>query len=273
MAYAAALDRYRDGNSPVHDLDPRVKVMVTLAFILSNALLPDGAWSAFASAFLLVMAVSVLAGLGIWFAPVRSLVALPFVLVAVTVVFSRAGNPIGSWEVGPWTLTATDSGLIRFASILARSWLSVQMAILLTATTRFPDLMHALHHLKVPRLLVATISFMVRYLYVIVDEAQRLIRARQSRSARRESTEGTPGRVGGTLAWRAKVTGSMVGQLFLRSYERSERVYSAMLARGYRGEILTMRPHALQRLDLVALFVTVSAIGAVHAAGRLGGVR
>jgi cobalt/nickel transport system permease protein len=118
------------------------------------------------------------------------------------------------------------------------------MAILLVATTQFPDLMHALRHLHVPTLLVAIISFMYRYLFVLADEALRLLRARDSRSAYR------PGyKSGGTVAWRARVAGNMAGQLFVRSYERSDRVYNAMLARGYDGQFLTLNPHVMRPND------------------------
>jgi cobalt/nickel transport system permease protein len=184
-------DRYQEGKSPIHQLDPRVKVVVTVLFILSNVLLPDGAWLAFLLAWGLILLTSVLAGLGLDYAIKRSFVALPFALAAVTVIFNLPGKPLFTWDLGPWQLVATDVGMVRFASIVVRTWLSVQMAILLTATTQFPDLTHALHHLRVPKLLVAIISFMYRYLFVLTDEAMRLMRAREARSAR--STAGGAG--------------------------------------------------------------------------------
>jgi cobalt/nickel transport system permease protein len=169
-------------------------------------------------------------------------------LAAVTVLLNVPGTAVFTTDLGPFTLTITNAGLVRFVSILMRGWLAVQMAILLTAVTPFPDLMHALTHLRVPAILVSIISFMYRYLFVLVDEAQRLMRARQARSARLPGT----GEHGGSLLWRAKVTGHMVGQLFGRSLERSDRVYNAMLARGYHGRILTMTPHAMTRFDWLA---------------------
>jgi cobalt/nickel transport system permease protein len=147
-------------------------------------------------------------------------------------------------QVGPWLLAPTDAGLLRFTSIFIRAWLSVQMAILLTATTQFPDLMHALRHLRLPATLVAVISFMYRYLFVLSDEVLRLLRAREARSARLGNK-----RSGGSLFWRAKVAGNMAGQLFLRSYDRSDRIYQAMLARGYRGHFLTLNPHRMTARD------------------------
>jgi cobalt/nickel transport system permease protein len=194
----------------------------------------------------------------------RSFVALPFALVAVTVLFSIPGNPIVSFHFLRWDLTITDAGLLRFVSIVIRSWLSVQMAILLVATTRFPDIVHALEHLRVPAILTTIIAFLYRYLFVLVDEVFRLLRAREARSA------AAPGsRSGGSVAWRAGVAGNMAGQLFLRSYERSDRVYNAMQARGYTGHLQTMNPHELHRVDYVTMALAILFFLLLQMAGRL----
>jgi len=184
-------------------------------------------------------AASVVARLG----PLRlvrgAFVALPFLLVALPLVFVRPGDPLGSIDLGPLRLTISGEGLRMFTTIAAKSWLSVQVALLLTYTTPFHDLLDALRELRLPRILVAIIGFMYRYLAVLGDEAQRLLRARAARSALPEGGGG-----GGTIAWRARVTGNMVGSLFLRSYARSERIYDAMIARGFEGTFrhLGLRP-------------------------------
>lgn len=257
-------DRYQVGESLIHHLDPRVKVVVTVLFVLSNVLLPDGTWLAFTLAWGLVLLTSLLAKLGLGYAVKRSFVALPFALAAVTVMFNVPGQPLFAWNLGSWRLVATDAGAIRFASIVIRTWLSVQMAILLTATTRFSDLLHALHHLRVPQLLVAIVSFMYRYLFVLTDEAMRLMRAREARSAQPAAGGG-----GGSIAWRARVTGNMVGQLFLRSYERSDRVYNAMLARGYTGQFLTINPRVMRGIDWKVGAVAVTILLLLQVIGRL----
>ncbi|MCA9972252.1 MAG: cobalt ECF transporter T component CbiQ [Anaerolineales bacterium] len=264
--HISTFDRYEQRASAVHRLDPRVKVVVTVLFVVSNVLLPDGAWWAFAAAYGLLLAVNRLASLSFGYLFKRSFIALPFALAAVTVIFTLPGAAVASWQLGERTLTATDAGLVRFGSILVRSWLSVQMAILLTATTQFPDLMHALHHLRVPQVLVSVISFMYRYLFVLVDEAIRLLRARDARSARLTAD----GKLGGTLLWRAKVAGSMVGQLFVRSFDRSDRVFNAMLARGYRGQMLTMNPHVMRPPDWAAAALALLALLGVQVLGRIG---
>jgi cobalt/nickel transport system permease protein len=257
-----AFDQFVKLDSFVHKLDPRVKVIFTFAFILSNAILPDGSWLAFSVSWLVILLANDMARLGLGYTFKRSFVVLPFVLVAITAIFSPQGNPLTEWDLGFVTLAPTDFGVIRFFSVLIRSWLSVQMAILLVATTQFPNVIHALEHLRVPRMLTMIIAFLYRYLFVLTDEAFRLLRAREARSA------GFPGhRRGGKLVWRAKVVGSMAGQLFLRSYERSDRIYHAMLSRGYAGHMRTFNPHTMTRLDWLVLIIGVMFIFVIQSLG------
>ncbi len=230
MLHVHAFDAYRPRPSAIHRLDARVKLVTALAFIVATVLLPDGAWPAFVLQEALALGAIVLSQVGVRFVLRRAAVALPFALAAVTVAFSTPGHALAVAAVGPMTLTLTDSGLVRFVSIMLKAWMAVQAAILLASSTPFPDLLQAMRGLGLPRVLVAIVGFTYRYLFVIADEALRLLRARAARS-------GTPeGRGGGSVLWRARVTGSMAGSLFLRSLERSERVYVAMQARGYDGE-------------------------------------
>ena len=259
-------DRYEQKQSLIHQLDPRVKVVLTLLFIVSNALLPDGAWWAFLAAWGLVLMVSYLAQLSFVYTFKRSFIVLPFVLAAFTVMFTLPGEgevALVSWQIGSRPITIWQAGFIRFVSIVVRGWLSVQMAILLTATTQFPDLMHALQHLRVPAILISIISFMYRYLFVLADEAMRLLRAREARSAQLGQNGG------GTIRWRAKVAGYMVGQLLLRSLDRSDRVYNAMLSRGYDGRLLTLNPHHMHSYDWFIGGIGFLLIGSTQLIGRL----
>jgi len=259
-----AFDRYHEKESFIHRLDPRVKVVVTIAFIVSNALLPDGAWMAFVFAWLFLLAANIFSRLGVAYTFKRSLVALPFALIAITVLFSIPGKALFTFQLFTSNLTVTDAGLLRFVSIIIRSWLSVQIALLLVATTRFPDLIHAFEHLRVPAILTTIIAFLYRYLFVLTDEVFRLLRARESRSA------GSTGkRSGGGVLWRAKVAGNMAGQLFLRSYERSDRIYNAMLSRGYSGRLYTLNPHEMKSRDYFVTAFAIAIIFIVQIIGRL----
>jgi cobalt/nickel transport system permease protein len=223
---------YRSRDSMLHAMDARVKVLFTLAFIVSLSLSPHGAWPAFILFFSLSLSMALTSRIGLTIIFKRSLLALPFVLAALPLVFiGSEPRYILEWFPAV-SLYYSPAGMERFLSIAIKSWISVQAAILLSATTRFPDLLAALRQLGVPRLLVAVTGLMWRYLFVMFEEVTRLLRARSSRSA----TPVSGGKTGGSLLWRARVAGGMAGSLFLRSLERSDRVYAAMLARGYSGD-------------------------------------
>jgi len=241
-----ALDTYLPGESPVHRLDPRVKLVLTVLFILTAALTPDRAWLAFGLMEGLVLAAVLFSRVGLGVVQKRSALALPFLLAALTVVFARP-EEVGQGQALPlpgipWAVS--EAGLWRFLSIAARSYLSVQAAVLLAATTPFPDLLWGMRALKAPRILVAVGGFLYRYLFVLADEARRMMQAREARSAVPEGRRG-----GGTILWRARVTGAMAGTLFLRAYERSERIWNAMVARGYDGEVRVLSAPTLRPSD------------------------
>jgi cobalt/nickel transport system permease protein len=226
-------------------------------------LLPVGAFAALGVAWLATLVVAAEAQLGVLRAARASLVALPFILAALPLIFTRPEAPIGAVAIGPLTLTVSGYGLVVFLTITAKSWISVQAAMLLAMTTPFHELIDGLRALRLPAIMVSIISFMYRYLAVLGDEARRLLRARDARSA------SVDGRSGGSIRWRAAVTGRMAGTLFLRSYERSERIYAAMQARGFEGELRHMHSRAITRSEIgvaiaglagLALFVLAATI-------------
>jgi len=228
------LDPYRSGQSPIHRLEARVKLILTVAFVFTAALTPAGAWPIYILLFALVLAAEILSEVGVGYILKRAWLALFFILAALPLAFTVPGEALFRIPVGAWTLTASAPGVERFISIALKSWISFQAAILLAATTTFPDLMVAMRAVRVPRLLVAIFGLMWRYLFVLADEAIRLMRARQARSGHSD----LPGlKPGGSIRWRGSVAGGMVGNLFLRAFERSDRIYMAMLARGYDGEM------------------------------------
>ena len=203
----------------------------------------------------MLVACSATAGLGPFRLSRAAFVALPFALAAFPLIFTAGGPALAVIELGPITLSISIEGLTRFLTIAIGSWLSVQVALLLAFTTPFHDLVDALRELRLPRILVAIISFMYRYLAVLGDEASRMLRARDARSA-----AGAPGARSGSIRWRATVTGRMVGSLFLRAYERSERIYAAMQARGFEGEFRHLQARALRRTELAWMTVVLAAL-------------
>lgn len=234
------LDRYSDRDSLVHRLDPRTKLVGVFLFILAVALTPPGFWPAYAAYFVILAIPVALSRVPIAYIIKRSLVIIPFVLfVAVFVPFFKEGEIAAGFNIGQWQISVTHEGLSVLWNILVRAWLSILALVLLTATTKMTDLLRGLDGLRLPRVMVMILSFMYRYIFVLVDEVMRMRQARDGRNFG-----------GGGRLWQIKATGHMAGTLFIRSYERGERVYAAMLARGYDGQNRTLRQLAFQRGDI-----------------------
>lgn len=264
--HVSFLDPYQEGRSPVHRLDAHVKLALVVAFILTMGLTPHGAWPVYVLLAALALSAELLSELGLKFYFRRALLALPFVLAALPVLVTLPGPAL--LEL-PFGLAVTGPGLARFISVALKSWISVQMAVLLAATTPFPEILAAMRALRLPRLLVAIIGLMWRYLFVMVDEALRMMQARQSRSGLLPEAARPAGRVGGSIPWRARVAGGMAGSLFLRSLERSDRIYNAMLSRGYDGEIRGLPRPAVSPAGWAVLAAGMLLLAALLALGYL----
>ena len=229
MALHALIERYEARDSAVHRADARLKLLATLACVFAVTLTREGDAIALALLAVPTGAIVVASRLPPALVLRRSLIAAPFLLVALPLLFTRPGETIATLPLLGWSIS--DEGAVAVLTILGKSWLSVVVAVVLTATTPQPQLLRALRALRVPKILVATVEFAYRYLFVVGDEASRMLQARASRSGALEGR-----RAGAGLRWRARVAGHLVGTLFVRSLERSERVHAAMRARGYDGE-------------------------------------
>ncbi|MDA0301943.1 MAG: cobalt ECF transporter T component CbiQ [Chloroflexi bacterium] len=255
-------DRYVDRATTIHRADARVKLPATLLYIFAISLTGEGAWGVLALLAVPIALVAAGARIGPWLLVRRSLLALPFVAAAIPLMFTRPGEVVLEVPVLGWD--ASREGTVAVTTILARAWLSVLAAILLTATTPVVEMLRALRVLGLPRLLVATVFFTYRYFFVIGEEALRLMRARDSRSAAVADR-----RAGGTVWWRATILGHMVGSLFARSLDRSERVFAAMQARGFTGELRFLSTPAIRRVDAAGAAILVAYGFAVALGGRL----
>jgi cobalt/nickel transport system permease protein len=233
-----------DPASPIHRLDPRAKIVGLAGITVVAVSTPLHAWPAFAACFVALAAIAAVARVSprtVWS---RVRVILPLVVfVAAFVPFVRGGPAV---QVGP--LGLSEAGLATFALVTVKAAIGALGAVLLGATTSFPDVLHGLERLRAPRLLTVIASFMYRYVFVIADEARRMRSALAARAFR-------PRHLGQVAA-----LGRMVTALFLRSYERGERVYVAMLARGYAGTMPRFSALSFGRADttfLVALAIAL----------------
>jgi cobalt/nickel transport system permease protein len=238
----AFLDEYSHLDSPIHQLDPRAKLVGFIVLIFVCVSTPANLYAAFAVYLGLEIALVLLSRLPWRHVLKRMLVVLPFILaVAVFLPFFSEGG--GSYNLGP--VTVSGHGLMVLWNVAAKSTVSVLAVILLSSTTPFPDLLRAMEKMKVPRLMTTLLSFTYRYIYVLVEEMQRMLRARDSRGW------------SGKWLWQAKVIGHMIAALFLRSYERGERVYAAMLARGYDGGVRTVYLYDMGVMELGFLALAI----------------
>ena len=207
-------------HSPMHRLPAEVKIVALVAFAFTVVMTPPTALWAFAAFAALLVAVAVIAQLPARVIVPRMAIEIPFVLFALLMPFFGTGATV---EVGP--LTLYEAGLVAGWGILVKATLGVFAAIILAATTPARDLIRGLERLHLPTVIVQIAAFMLRYIHVVGDEMHRMRLARESR--------GFTAR--GVRAW--PVLAQSMGTLFIRSYERGERVHLAMLSRGYTGRL------------------------------------
>jgi cobalt/nickel transport system permease protein len=254
------LELYRPKNSVIHRIPARLKIVFILFFIVMLNLVPINAWMGFALFSILIATIVILSKVEPLFILKRSLLALPFILSALPLIF-YGPEPLSQIHLfDHFFLSISPIGVGQCISIMFKAWLSIQAAILLTATTSFSDLISGFRQLRLPAILISIIEMMWRYLFVMVDEVTRLIRARNSRSSAVDHRHHS----GGSVFWRARTTGNMAGSLFLRSIERSERVYAAMVSRGYTGEPLDDPVARFTITDGVIIFFGMSIITAIY---------
>lgn len=211
---------YVHAHTPVHRLPPQCKIAALVLFVLVVVATPRTAFWAFGAYALILATVAALSRIPPLFMAKRMLVEVPFVAFAVLLPFIAHGE-----QVDVLGVSVSHDGLLGAWNILAKATLGVVGSIILAATTEARDLLVGLQRLRVPQLLVQITTFMIRYLDVVTDELRRMRVARASRGfdARGPRHWGVVARSGGAL--------------FIRSYERGERVHLAMLSRGYDGTL------------------------------------
>ncbi|PKP57503.1 MAG: hypothetical protein CVT89_04430 [Candidatus Altiarchaeales archaeon HGW-Altiarchaeales-2] len=191
------LDKYANVNSIIHHLDPRLKIIAFISYVLFVILTPPTEFIKFFLYFSLIFSVILLS-------------KLPLKFIFKKILFN----------------------------VLVKSWLSVISMLTLTSTTKFSDLLKGFEYLKFPKVMLLVISFMYRYIFVIADEAMRLKTAGDARNFGNLK-----------LKQRIEIFGNIIAVLFIRSYERAERVYAAMLSRGFDGNFKTIKEFKFSNAD------------------------
>lgn len=238
MRATATAGLYVERSSPVHALAPHVKVVAALAVVFAVVCTPRSAVWAFAFHAGIVAALVAIARVPPGVFARRLLIELPFLAFAVALPFVARGP-----DVVVAGLSLSRSGLWDAWNIVAKGTLGAAVAVLLVSSTRVPDLLAGMHRLRVPRLIVAVAGFTVRYGDVLADDLRRARIARVSRG------------YDPRWFWQARAVATGAGTMFVRAYERGERVHLAMLARGYDTEQPLFVTRSATRRELVAVAV------------------
>lgn len=225
-----------------HSLAPRTRLLCALLMVFAIALTPNGRWWTWAIYSLGVLGV-------VFFSRVTKKVllkriAIEFAFIGAVLLgtlFRDGGEVLWSWGI----FRITTEGLTVLGSVTIKALLSLFTLNILTLTTSVPALLNALTALRVPPLLVAILASMYRYINVLIREFQAMRKAAASRNLASNSI------------WQRFVIGNMMGTLFIRTFERGERVYQAMLARGYQGVPVVEKVPTGGRRDYLVITLTM----------------
>lgn len=229
-------------SSPWHSLAPQTRILCVLLLVFATALTPNGHWWTWAIYAVGVLTLLLLSRVNLLVLLKRVAVEFTFVGVILVGTLFRDGGEI-LWQWG-WLKVGT-VGLVILGSVMLKAFLSLLMLNLLVLTTSIPALLHALVSLRVPPLLVAILASMYRYIAVLLEEVNSMKRAALSRNLMNSNR------------WQRLIFGHMIGALFIRTYERGDRIYHAMLSRGYTGLPPVGEIPQGGRLDMLALTLTM----------------
>ncbi|MDN5790764.1 MAG: cobalt ECF transporter T component CbiQ [Micrococcales bacterium] len=213
------------GHSAIHRLPAHVKIVALVLFVLAVVATPREAFWPYAAHLTALVGAVLVSRVPLSYIGTRMVVEVPFVVFALLVPFVAIGPRVA---VGPFEVSAP--GLVAAWALLAKGTLGVIASLLAAATTEARDLVAGFERLRLPQPLVQIMSFMLRYTEVVAGELSRMRIARDSRGFRARSIRQWP------------VLGHTLGALFIRSYERGERVHLAMLSRGYAGRLPSLHP-------------------------------
>ena len=249
------LDLLAEKDSPIHRLDPRVKVLTTLLFIIYVVSFNKYEIARLLPFFLFPAFLIGMANLPFGYLLRKLILVSPFVL------FIGIFNPFFDQDIllqiGTFRISG---GWISLVSILLRFMLTVGAALLLIATTGLPAICMALEKLGAPRIFVLQLLMLYRYIFVLIEEAIRMLRAYTLRSFSAKKI-------------RYHVFKQMLGNLLLRTIDRAQRIHLAMLSRAFTGEIRIARQYNFARTEifyLISLILFFTFIRLVDVSALLG---
>ncbi len=229
---------YRD--TFVHRLDPRIKFIVTFVFILFVVSFPKYEILKMIPFFVFPVFILSVGNIPVKFILKKLLIVSPFALFVG--IFNPVFDTTPMYSLNGFLISG---GWVSYLSIMIKFILTASTALLLVATTSFPGICLALEKLRVPKVFVVQLLFLYRYLFVLTEETMRMVRARRMRSF-------------GKKGQGVKAFISIVGVLFVRTVERSERIYQAMCSRGFDGEIRLLKRYKVRLVDIAFAIISIT---------------
>ena len=242
------LDHESHVPSPIRRLNPKTKFIALTGVVILIVSTSPEEMVKFALYAIEVLVLLFISRIGTMKYIKRLLIITPFVLMAlVAVPFVTSDPNIPQVPLGIGEFSVSRAGLLLLFGVTAKATLAVLLMTLLLSSTPFTDLLTGLREMKTPAVLTDTLSFMYHYQFLLIDEMERISRARDARM------------YGGRWIWHAPIVGYVIGALFLRSLERGERTYLAMKARGYDNRYILTHTARLTSFDYLFLFLTLPA--------------
>jgi len=233
------IDEFAHLNSPIHSWDARIKIVSLLGLIISVVLLNKVLLAFFGLSFCIILVFISKIPLRFLFAYLKW-VLLFALFFAIIMPLTVSGNDIASF----YFLSVSKEGILLALLIVLRATSAALLVFLMIGTAKLSVTMKALDELKVPNKLISIFMFAYRYIFIFIEELEKMFTAAKARAFKEKTNIQT-----------LKIVGFILGMLFVKSYERSRRVYSAMLARGYTGRLKILHELRLGRWDFIKGFI------------------
>ncbi|MGQ9468965.1 MAG: cobalt ECF transporter T component CbiQ [Nitrososphaerales archaeon] len=239
-------ERFSSLNGFIQSIDPRVKIFSFTAFIL--VAITARSITSLMILIMITFLLSITSKIPLKFFIIRTSFTPMFVaVIALPLLFITPGNSIFTISYYEYLISITMEGVYKTLQFTLRVWACVNSLILLVLTTRFSNLVHAMERFKVPRVFTMMGFITYRFIFLLINEAYRMVLARESRIVKKESKLKA-----------MKSLASMISTLFIRSYERGGRVYLAMIARGYKGSMKSLSKTNIDSKDVVFVFTIIA---------------
>jgi cobalt/nickel transport system permease protein len=236
-------DHHREGTSIVHRLDPRLKLLVLLSFIFVTVLIPYSRKQLFVIYGFVPVILAFISGVSIFHYLSKLSKLYPMIFIITIFIPFFPGNSAAVYQLG--LVKIYPDGLQKFLLINVKAILTMMMTIVMISTTDLTMLLKGMEKLRVPRMFISILSFMYRFIFLLIDETERMSMAYHSRYLKMSFT----GRI--------KTFGQLIGILFIRTYERGERIYLAMESRGFKGRVYTMSEIYWKKSDTLVTLIFI----------------